>query len=88
MAEWQPLALNEVRAGALFAILAFIFLWTMVRRVELRLEELLLLGLGFGTAVLHSRMLFVFGLLGGARFVPAACGRMGQLRAGPRSPRA
>ena len=63
VAEWQPLAMNEVRAGGMFAILAFIFLWTMVRRVELRLEELLLLGLGFGAAVLHSRMLFVFGLL-------------------------
>jgi hypothetical protein len=63
VAEWQPLAMNEVRAGGLFAILAFIFLWTMVRKVELRLEELLLLGLGFGAAVLHSRMLFVFGLL-------------------------
>src|SRR5436190_474695 len=61
--EWQPLALNEVRAAALFAVLAFIFLWTMVRRVELHLEELLLLGLGFGAAVLHHRMLFVFGLL-------------------------
>jgi hypothetical protein len=63
VSEWQPLELNEVRAAALFAIVAFIFLWTMVRKVELRLEELLLLGLGFGSAVLHRRMLFVFGLL-------------------------
>jgi hypothetical protein len=63
VAEWQPLVMNEVRAGGLFAIVALIFLRTMVRRVELRLEELLLLGLGFGAAVLHSRMLFVFGLL-------------------------
>ena len=63
VAEWQPLTLNEVRAGGLFAVVAFIFLWTMVRKVELRLEELLLLGLGFGAAVLHHRMLFVFGLL-------------------------
>ncbi len=63
VSEWQPLALNEARAVGLFAVVAFIFLWTMVRRAELRLEELLLLGLGFGTALLHHRMLFVFGLL-------------------------
>jgi len=61
--EWQPLTLNEVRAVGLFAVVAFIFLWTMVQRVELRLEELLLLCMGFGMAVLHHRMLFVFGLL-------------------------
>jgi len=35
----------------------------MVRRAVLYLDELALLGLGFGMAALHSRMLFVFGVL-------------------------
>jgi len=61
--EWQPVKVNDVRAAALFAVTGFILLWALVRKAELRLEELLLLALGFGIAVLHNRMLFIFGLL-------------------------
>ena len=38
-------------------------LWTLIRRVELRVEEVLLLAMGFGMAISHSRLMFVFGLL-------------------------
>jgi hypothetical protein len=61
--EWQPLTFSNARSLGLLAIVGFIILLTLVRRAEIRIEELLLLALGFGMAVRHSRMLFVFGVL-------------------------
>jgi hypothetical protein len=61
--EWQPLTFDNVRAIALSAFAGVIFLLTLVRRSKLYVVELLLLALGFGMAVRHSRMLFVFGVL-------------------------
>jgi len=63
VAEWQPLDLLDPRAAALFAVAAFFFLMTLARRADLRLDELALLALGFGLAVRHNRMMFVFGIL-------------------------
>ena len=61
--EWQPLDLLDPRAAALFAVAVFFFLMVLARRAELRLEELALLALGFGLAIRHNRMMFVFGIL-------------------------
>ena len=61
--EWQPLDLLDPRAAALFAVAAFFFLMALARQADLRLEELAMLALGFGLAVRHNRMMFVFGIL-------------------------
>src|SRR5438105_2877202 len=61
--EWQPPTFNDGRAMGLLAIAGFVFLLILVKRVELRLEEMLLLAMGFGMAVQHYRMLFLFGVV-------------------------
>jgi hypothetical protein len=61
--EWQPLTFDNSRALGLLAIVGLIFLPTLLRRCEIRIEELILLALGFAMAVHHSRMLFVFGVV-------------------------
>jgi hypothetical protein len=61
--EWRPLDLSEGRAIGLFAVAGVVFLMALIRRSELRLEELVLIAMGFGMAVRHQRMLFVFGIL-------------------------
>jgi hypothetical protein len=61
--EWKPLDLSEGRAVGLFAVCGLIFLMALIRKGEFRLEELILVGLGFGMALRHQRMLFVFGIL-------------------------
>ncbi|PYT02713.1 MAG: hypothetical protein DMF60_20570 [Acidobacteria bacterium] len=63
VSEWQPLDLLDPRAAVLFAVATFFFLMVLVRRAELRLEELAMLALGFGLAIRHNRMMFVFGIL-------------------------
>ncbi len=52
-----------MRALALLAVAGLILLVPLLRRIELTLEELFLLAIGFGLAVQHERMLFVFGIL-------------------------
>jgi hypothetical protein len=61
--EWAPLRLSEARGIGLMVVLLSIFLLVVVRRLELFLDELLLLALGTWLAVGHVRMLFVFGIL-------------------------
>lgn len=61
--EWQPTQLSSGRGLAMLSIVGLVLIWALIRRSELLLEELLLLGLGFGLAVQHQRMLFVFGVL-------------------------
>jgi hypothetical protein len=61
--EWLPITFDNARAFGLLAIAGFLFAATLVRPVELRLDELLLFALGFGMALGHVRMLFVFGVL-------------------------
>ncbi len=63
VSEWQAPEPTSSRGLSLLAVAGFIFLWTLLRRAELRLEEVLLLAMGFGMAMSHSRMMFVFGLL-------------------------
>jgi hypothetical protein len=61
--EWQPLSLADQRAAGLFAIAGLLGLLFLLRPIELRLEELLFLGIAFGMALRHLRMLFAFGIL-------------------------
>ena len=61
--EWLPLDLLDLRAAILFGVAAWFFLMVLVRGAKLRLEELIFLALGFGLAIRHQRMLFVFGIL-------------------------
>jgi hypothetical protein len=61
--EWQAVDVEDVRGVGLFAVAALVGLLLLVRPVRLYLEEVLLLALGFGLAVRHVRMLFVFGIL-------------------------
>jgi len=63
VSEWQAPEPTSARGLALLAAAGFIFLWTLIRRAELRLEEVLLLAMGFCMATSHRRMMFVFGLL-------------------------
>jgi len=63
VSEWRPLDLEDGRAAGLFAVAGVVFLLALLRRGELRLEELLLLTVGVGMAIRHQRMLFVFGIL-------------------------
>ncbi len=61
--EWQPIVFDNARALGLLAIAGCLFVATLVRPAELCLDELLLFALGFGMALRHTRMLFVFGVL-------------------------
>lgn len=61
--EWQPLQMNHERGIALLAILACTLLTPILYSSTIFLHELLLLILGAGLAISHTRMLFVFGIL-------------------------
>lgn len=61
--EWRPTQMTDPRGLAMLAVLLCIFLRVIVRRSELRVDELLLLALGTWMAVSHERMLIVFGVL-------------------------
>jgi len=62
--EWRPLVLSSQRGVGLLVVLAFVFLYMIVRRSEsLFLHELLLLAMGAWLAFSHRRMTFVFGIL-------------------------
>jgi hypothetical protein len=67
--EWQPPPMSDFRVWALFGTAAMILILPLLTRCELSLDELLLMGLGFGLGVQHERMLFVFGIL----VMPALC---------------
>ncbi len=62
--EWAPLDVHQVRGAAALAIAAVVALLALARPVALPLEETLLFALGFAMAFRHTRMLFVFGILG------------------------
>jgi hypothetical protein len=61
--EWLPPDIRSSRGMALIAAMLGVFLLPLVRRSELRLQELMLVATSFGLAMLHVRMLFVFGIV-------------------------
>ncbi|HEY3455192.1 MAG TPA: hypothetical protein VGK64_11365 [Bryobacteraceae bacterium] len=67
--EWPPAPFSDPRAWGLLAASGLILLVPLLKRVELTLQELVLVGLGFELAAQHQRMVFVFGILG----MPVLC---------------
>lgn len=63
VSEWQPPHFDDIRGVALLAVAGLILLVPLLRRAQLTVPELLFLALGFGLAVQHARMMFVFGIL-------------------------
>jgi hypothetical protein len=63
VSEWQSTHFDDPRGLALLSVASLILLVPLARRIELEVNELLLVSFGFGLAVLHQRMLFVFGLI-------------------------
>ena len=69
VSEWKPPVFDNLRPLALLAVTGLILIVPLLRCVPLFLHELLLLALGFGLAIQHERMMFVFGILA----VPILC---------------
>ena len=63
VAEWQKLSFDDVRAFGLLALAGGIVLIALVRRTVLYLDEVVLLAMAFGMAVLHQRLLFAWGIV-------------------------
>jgi hypothetical protein len=61
--EWQQPDFSTGRSLGLLAVAGLIILVPLLRRVDLRLEELLFLSITFWFAVRHERMMFLFGIL-------------------------
>ena len=61
--EWQKLSFDDVRAFGLLGLAAAILLIALVRRTVLYLDEVALLAVAFGMAVLHQRFLFAWGII-------------------------
>lgn len=61
--EWQAPSISDGRIWGLFGTIAILFIVPLLRYVELRLEDILLVALAFALSVQHARMLFVFGIL-------------------------
>jgi hypothetical protein len=69
VSEWLPPRFDNLRGLALLGVAGSIVLIPLLRRAELRLDELLVAAFAFGLAVQHERMLFVFGIIA----APIAC---------------
>jgi len=63
VAEWQNLAFDDIRAFGLLVLAAAILLIALIRRTVLYLDEIVLLGMTCVMAVLHQRLLFVWGIV-------------------------
>ncbi len=63
ISEWQPPQFNNMRSLAVLTVALLILLIPLLRRIELTFQELLFTAIGFGLAVQHERMLFLFGIL-------------------------
>ena len=61
--EWQRLSFDDVRAFGLLGLAAAILLIALVRRSVLYLDEVALLAVAFGMAILHQRFLFAWGVI-------------------------
>jgi len=73
--EWQPPDPSSLRGAAMIGGVIGLLAVSVLRRSELRLLDLVLVAMGFGLALKHVRMLFVFGIL----FAPALCRVLGPL---------
>lgn len=60
--EWQPTPFDDMRAWGLLLVAALLLLLPVMKRVEITLQELVLTGLAFSSAVQHQRMLVIFGI--------------------------
>lgn len=78
ISEWSPLKPGSPAWIALFTVLSGVLSMSIVRRSELRFDELLLIALGAWMALSHMRMLYVFGLLA----VPVLCRQISGLWVG------
>jgi hypothetical protein len=63
ISEWQQTNFGSSRGIALLAIGALTLLIPLIRKVELSASELTVVALGFAFAVIHERMLFLFGIV-------------------------
>ncbi len=61
--EWQTLAFDDVRAFGFLALAGGMLLIALVRRTVLYLDELAVLAMAFGMAVVHQRLLFAWGIV-------------------------
>ena len=61
--EWQRLSFDDVRAFGLLATAGAIVLIALIRRSVLYMDEVVLLAIAFGMAVLHQRLLFAWGIV-------------------------
>lgn len=61
--EWQRLSFDDVRAFGLLALAGVILLLALIRRMTLYTDEVALLAVAFGMAVLHQRLLFAWGII-------------------------
>jgi hypothetical protein len=61
--EWQKLSFDDVRAFGLLAVAGAILLIALMRRTVLYVDEIALLAVAFGMAVLHQRFLFAWGIV-------------------------
>jgi len=80
--EWQKLSFDEVRAFGLLALAGGMLLIALVRRTVLYLDEVALLVLAFGMAVLHQRLLFAWGIVA----APILCRQLADACAGTFDP--
>jgi hypothetical protein len=61
--EWQRLSFDDPRAFGLLLLAGAILLIALIRRTALYLDEVALLAVAFGMAVLHQRLLFAWGIV-------------------------
>lgn len=73
--EWQRLSFDDSRAIGLLAVMGSILVTALVRRMKLYVDELALLTVAFGMAVLHQRLLFAWGIVAS----PILCRQLGDL---------
>jgi hypothetical protein len=74
--EWQKLSFDDVRAFGLLALAGAILLIALLRRTVLYLDELALLAVAFGMAILHQRLLFAWGIVA----APVICRQLANQR--------
>jgi hypothetical protein len=78
--EWRPPDPTSAHGLAMIGGVIALVMIPLVRRSELRLLDLLLVAIGFGLAIQHVRMMFVFGIM----FSPVLCRVLGTVLADPK----